>query len=467
VTTELWRLGLVAAGRAIAGGEVTPTQVVEAVLERIGAVEPTLNAFVVVDREGALEQAAELTAESRTGDSRGPLHGVPVAIKDIFDVAGLPTRRGSAAFADAPPATRDADVVGLLRRAGAVIVGKTTTHELACGVYTEGTSNPWGPSRCCGGSSGGSAAAVAAGGAMGATGSDTGGSIRIPASLCGLVGIKPTFDLVSKRGVAALAWSLDHVGPLTRSVEDAAVMLDVMAGGAVGPITQVDLSGLTIGIPREPVFTLAEPAVTAAFEHSCAVLAGAGAHLVDVAIPELADALTVEFAIVMAEGASYYERELRHQGERIGPAIRTLFHAGSVLPAVSYLRAQRLRGLICEAIARALGSVDVLCTPTVLVQAYRPDQEELLIDGVAAPIIELTVGTTAPFNLSGLPAISVPMGLSGEGLPLGLQLVAGAFEDARLLGVAHAFESLLSPPVPVAGDLVAVRSSSDERSKQR
>ena len=220
-----WELSLVEAANLIAAGELAPSELVASALERLEAVEPLLHAFVSVDAEGALHEA-----RAQDGRRGGALRGIPIAIKDIFDVAGLPTGNGSGAYADAAPAAEDATAVARLRAAGAVLVGKTVTHVLACGVYTPPTRNPWDLDRSPGGSSGGSAAAVAAGAVMGATGSDTGGSIRIPAAHCGLVGVKPTYGRVSRAGALALSWSLDHVGPLARTVEDAALLLSVLAG---------------------------------------------------------------------------------------------------------------------------------------------------------------------------------------------------------------------------------------------
>jgi aspartyl-tRNA(Asn)/glutamyl-tRNA(Gln) amidotransferase subunit A len=363
-----WQWGAVDAAAAVRSGSATPRELLESVLSRIDAVEQDIRAFVEVDRDGAARQAEELTHEASEGSFRGPLHGVPVAIKDIFDVAGLPTRCGSELFADAAPATADAAVVARLREAGAILVGKTATHELACGVYTEPVRNPWDLSRCCGGSSGGSGAAVAAGEAMAATGSDTGGSIRIPAAVCGIVGIKPTYDLVSRSGVAALSWTLDHIGPLARSVDDAALVLEAMIGPGDGnresvwPIPGRDLATTVIGIPQDAVLARVHPSVRLAFDATCDLLADAGSKLVDVSVPELEETLAIEFAIVMAEAASYYGRELRGKSTLIGEGIRVLFQSGAVLPSEDYLKAQRLRSALCRALAPSRRTAST-CSP--------------------------------------------------------------------------------------------------------
>ena len=277
---------------------------------------------------------------------------MPVAIKDIFDIEGHRTGCGSPLYADDPVAEADADAVARLRSAGAVLVGKTATHELACGVYTQGTRNPWDLRRSCGGSSGGSGAAVAAGLAMAATGSDTGGSIRIPAAVCGVVGIKPTYGVVSRRGVAALAWSLDHVGPIARSVDDAAAVFEVLVDPDARPRladapdpADARSQGAVLGIPTDAVLSRVLPSVRAAFEEACAVLVDAGARLEEVSIPELEETLPLEFAIVAAEAASYHAERLRTSAALIGPEIRPLFQAGAILPAGDYLLAQRLRSV--------------------------------------------------------------------------------------------------------------------------
>ena len=461
---EPWQWGVVEAAAAVRNGAVAPSELVESVLRRIEAVEPDLHAFTHVDRAGAEAQAEALTREAADGAWRGPLHGVPVAIKDIFDVAGLPTRCGSRLFDDAPPAAVDAEAVARLRSAGAVVVGKTATHELACGVYTEPARNPWDLERCCGGSSGGSAAAVAAGAAAAATGSDTGGSIRIPAALCGIVGVKPTYGLVSRRGVAALSWSLDHVGPLARSVEDAAAVLEAMAGVELRPLPDLDLAAVRLGVPDTPVLTRVQPEVRARFEEACAALAAAGAAVVDVPLPELEETLPVEFAIVMAEAASYHARAVRERSELIGAGIRELLRSGALLPAEDYLAAQRLRAAIRAAVARAFADheLDALLTPTLPLPAYAPTDERVVIEGVEEPVIEAAVRTTAPFNLTGLPVVSVPSGLAGGRLPVALQLVGRPRGERRLLALARAYERLRETP-----DLDAARPVGRETLRPR
>jgi aspartyl-tRNA(Asn)/glutamyl-tRNA(Gln) amidotransferase subunit A len=450
-----WELGLVEAAGLIAAGDLAPSELVASALERLDAVEPLLHAFVSVDHEGAMREA-----RAQDGGHPGPLRGIPIAIKDIFDVAGLPTGNGSRAYADAAPAVEDATAVAQLRAAGAVLVGKTRTHVLACGVYTPPTRNPWDLDRSPGGSSGGSAAAVAAGTTMGAIGSDTGGSIRIPASHCGLVGIKATYGRVSRAGALALAWSLDHVGPLARTVEDAALVLSVLAGPDPRDATTLacpplpdplvvngDVRGLRVGVLRGKPFAPFDADMAAALDAAVAALEGEGASAVDVAIPELERTLPPEFAIVAAEAASYHEARLREDPDSIEDEVRTLFETGLLLPSSAYLRAQRARRLMQRAVADAFEThrLDALVAPTVPAAAQRCDQEEYELDGVAEGVQAALVRTTAPFNLTGLPAVAVPTGVSASGFPGSVQIVGAPFDEATALRLACAVERAAGP----------------------
>jgi len=435
-----WELGLVEAAALIEAGELAPSELVTSVLERIDEVEPRIRAFVSVDAEGALSAA-------RTHDAKrgGPLRGIPLAIKDIFDVEGFPTGCGCDAYADARPAVADAAAVARLRAAGAVIVGKTTTHELACGVYTPPTRNPWDLERSAGGSSGGSGAAVAAGAALGAIGSDTGGSIRIPASHCGIVGVKPTYDLVSRDGALALSWTLDHVGPLARSVGDAALLLSVLAGQGLSADGEV--GGLRVGVLRDAPFAPVEPDVEAALEDALAALAAAGVSVEDVAVPAFERSLAAEFAIVAAEAASYHEARLSRAADRIGDGVRGLLELGLLLPSSVYLRAQRTRRALQLAVAAAFDEyrLDALVAPTVPAAAQRVEQLEYELGGASEPVIEALVRTTAPFNLVSMPTVAVPTGLGPGDLPGSVQIAARPFEEATALRLARAVERAVAP----------------------
>ncbi|HEY2218104.1 MAG TPA: amidase [Gaiellaceae bacterium] len=446
-----WELGLAEAARLIEAGELAPSELVSSVLERIDEVEPLLHAFVSVDGEGALR-----TARAQDSVPGGPLRGIPVAIKDIFDVAGFPTRCGSDAYADVPAASADAAAVARLRAAGAVVVGKTTTHELACGVYTPPTRNPWDLERSAGGSSGGSGAAVAAGAALGAIGSDTGGSIRIPASHCGIVGVKPTYDLISRAGALVLSWSLDHVGPLTRSVEDAVLLLSVLAGVQLS--SDGDVSGLRVGVLRDAPFSPFEPDVGTALDDAVAILAAAGVAVDDVAVPALDRSLSAEFAIVAAEAASYHEARLARAADRIGDGVRGLLEVGLLLPSSIYLRAQRTRRALQQSVADAFDEhrLDALVAPTVPAAAQRVEQLEYELGGAAEPVIEALVRTTAPFNLVSMPTVAVPTGIGAGGMPGSVQIAARPFEERTALRLARTIERA-APPLGRPRGLEAAR----------
>jgi aspartyl-tRNA(Asn)/glutamyl-tRNA(Gln) amidotransferase subunit A len=451
-----WTLGLVEAAALIAAGELAPSELVASVLGRLETVEPIVKAFVSVDAERALTEARE--QDDRPG---GPLRGIPVAIKDIFDVAGTPTRCNSAAFGGAAAAHTDAGAVARLRAAGAIVIGKTTTHELACGVYTPPTRNPWDLERSPGGSSGGSAAALAAGAALGAIGSDTGGSIRIPAAQCGLVGVKPTYGRVSRAGALALSWSLDHVGPLARSVADAALLLSILAGADEADPTTFghpvlpepllrqhdDVGGLRVGVLRDPPFSPLATEAASALETAISMLVDAGVTVEETSIPVLEHTLAAEFAIVVAEAASYHEVRLARAPELIGDAVRGLLETGLLLPASVYLRAQRTRRAIQQAIIDSFAAqrLDALLAPTVPDLPQRWDQEEYEFDGVTEGVTDALVRTTAPFNLAGLPAVAVPTGLGASGLPGSVQIVARPFDELTALRLAQALERRVGP----------------------
>jgi aspartyl-tRNA(Asn)/glutamyl-tRNA(Gln) amidotransferase subunit A len=465
-----WSLDLVEAAGLIAANELAPSELVASALERLDTVEPLLHAFVSVDPEGALREARE--QDERPG---GPLRGIPFAVKDIFDLAGVPTGCGSAAFAGVAPAGEDASAVARLRAAGAIVIGKTTTHELACGVYTPPTRNPWDLERSAGGSSGGSGAAVAAGAAMGALGSDTGGSIRIPASHCGLVGIKPTYGRVSRTGALTLSWSLDHVGPLARTVDDAALLLSALAGPdprdptTLGrpplpvPLLRADdeVGSLRVGVLRAAPFAPLEPDVESALDDAVAALGAEGVQIEETALPELERSLPAEFAIVAAEAASYHETRLARAGDLIGDDVRGLLETGLLLPASLYLRAQRTRRAIQQAVAAAFMAqrLDALLAPTVPAAAQRCDQLEYELGGAVEPVIEALVRTTAPFNLAGLPAVAVPIGLGSSGLPGSVQLVARPFDEQTALRLARAIERRAARPGAPRGLALALATA--------
>ena len=425
---------------------ISPVELTERALVLIAARDPELNAFQLVLDDRAREAARSAEREIGSGRYRGPLHGVPIAIKDLLDMAGTPTSAGSN-FHAGRPAARDSRVVARLREAGAILVGKTRLAEFA---YSPGsnnghfgpTRNPHDPTRDTGGSSSGSGAAVAAGMVFGALGSDTGGSIRIPASLCGIVGIKPTFGRVSLTGATPLAWSLDHVGPMTRTVRDAALMLSVLAGAdAADPRTrdvpvpdwtatlEAGVRGMRIGVPDrdgdpEPIASL--PSFHA-WNTSLMKLEAAGAMRVTVDLRGMADLRVVNGALLAMEAAAYHRPMLRARAADYGEFARLRLLAAHAYAPGAYLRAQQARAIARAGFERALDGVDLLSTPTM------PGGAPAL--GVPAP-----TRFTAPFNLLGWPAISVPIGLTAGALPLGLQLVGPPWAEAQVLRAARAVE---------------------------
>ncbi|WP_206667419.1 amidase [Muricoccus nepalensis] len=447
--TPLHRLGAAGIARAYREGTLTPPRLLRHLLDRIERLEPRVHAFVRLDAEAAMEAAEAAAAELARGRDRGPLHGVPVGIKDIIDVAGLPTTCHSRILLD-NVATADAAVVARLRGAGAIILGKLATHEFALGgpafdLPFPPARNPWNTDHHPGGSSSGSGAGLAAGFFPLALGTDTGGSVRNPASQCGIVGLKPTYGLVSRRGVFPLAFTLDHVGPMARSAEDAALLLDAIAGhdardpgSAPAPPPRRPgggIAGLRVGFVRHFHETdmPADPEVASALERAAAVLEGEGAVLRDVTLPSLTAFSAINRAILHAEAYAIHAPWLRERPGDYAQLTRASLLTGAFLSADDLLRAQRARGEMIEAVDCALSEVDVLMTASSMDPAARIDD---------APAVARTYPRQArtPFNVTGHPALAMMAGLSTGGLPLSVQFVAGYFEEARLLHLAAVYE---------------------------
>jgi aspartyl-tRNA(Asn)/glutamyl-tRNA(Gln) amidotransferase subunit A len=436
-------------GRRFRRKEISPVEVVSTLLVRIERLEPKLHCFVTVTKERALAEARAAEATFARGQSASPLLGVPVAYKDIYDTRGILTTAGSALFADRVPGA-DATCVTKLQEAGCVMMGKLITHEFAMGIQFPGhrypaATNPWNVDRMPGGSSSGSGAGLAAGLFAGATGSDTGGSIRGPAAFCGIVGIKPTYGRVSRAGVITLSWTLDHTGPMARTVEDCALMLQVLAGhdpadpaSSQAPVDDYvtglgrTIRGLRVGIPRAYFFDGIEPEVGAAFETSMRTLEKLGATVSEVVIPSI-DTAWAFMAIVLAEAFAYHERDLRERPQLYGDVLRERFQAGGLITAGEYVQAQRLRSRLRAEMSEVLKTVDVLATPTMtgpatpFARAFDPN-------------FGFPKSNMAPFNFTGLPALALPGGFSSSGLPLSLQIAGRAFEEATVLRVGHAYE---------------------------
>jgi aspartyl-tRNA(Asn)/glutamyl-tRNA(Gln) amidotransferase subunit A len=425
------RLGLAEAARLIREGAASSGELVKAALARIGALDGRLGAFVTVLADRATAEAAARDLQRHRREPLGPLHGVPVAVKDLVDVAGTVTGAGSPKLAG-NLATRDAEVAARLRAAGAVVVGKTRTHEFAYGVLTPGTVNPWDETRIAGGSSGGSAAAVAAGLVPAAVGTDTAGSVRIPAACCGVVGFKPTLGRVPATGVWPLSWSCDHVGAIAGDVADAALLFAVMAGDpeAAGPA-----GAPRIGRLAAEALGAVDPAVTAAVDALCGRLEAAGASIDEVSLP-LAAARAAVAAMVLPEAAAAHAGLLAATGEDgYGSRVLAALRLGQSALAGEYLAGLRYRGRFAALVEGLLAGREALLLPTLPCVAPRTGQRTVTVAGVTGGVQETLTALPGPFNCSGSPVVSVPAGLV-DGLPVGVSLVGRIGGDHDLLRVA-------------------------------
>ena len=457
--------------------ELSSADIVEDLLARLDR-RRSLNAFITVTADVARAQAREADREIAAGRYRGPLHGIPVTLKDLIDTRGIRTTCGSRIRAEYVP-SEDATVTARLRAAGAVLLGKTALHEFAYGVTTNNphfgaTRNPWDPDRIPGGSSGGSGAAVAAGLGPLSIGTDTGGSIRIPASLCGVVGLKPTFGRVSRHRVFPLSWSLDHVGPLTRTVEDAAHVLQAIAGpDAQDPSTlghdlpdftealRRPVTGLRVGVVGDEYHREMTADVRASFREALRVLETLGVRLDDVAFPHSAEATIAQTAIIMSESASVHERWLRDRPQDYGAETLARLRRGQFFSATQYLRAQRARTLIGREVGDLLRRYAALVLPTTPCVAPLITQDTVEIGNHTRDVRGALTRMTRFANFTGLPAISVPCGTGAAGMPVGLQIVGRPMDEVTVLALAHAYEQAtpwhgLHPPEP-AGASAATR----------
>ncbi|MEV6677511.1 amidase [Streptomyces erythrochromogenes] len=448
-----YELTVAEAADAIRARRVSPVELVDSVLERIEQVQPRLGAYASVTADRARDAARRAEAEISGGGARGPLHAIPAGLKDLIDVAGTATS-ASSRVREGHRAPTDSTVAARLTAAGAVFVGKTHTHEFAYGLTTPQTANAWDRGRVAGGSSGGSAVAVAARAATFALGTDTGGSIRVPAALNGVVGLKPTYGLVPRHGVTALSWSLDHVGPITRTVEDAALVLDALAGHdprdpasvAAPPLDHrpgpgTDLTGLRVGVPVNYYFDHVDPHVEAAVRRAIARLAELGARLVDVEIPMTRYIRATHWGLMVPEASAYHERTLRSVPDLYSADVRVLLEAGELMTAGDYLRAQRARSLMRQAWLDMAATVDVIAAPTVPMTAVDAGRTSMTWgDGTVESVSDAYVRLSAPANVTGVPALTVPVGLDPQGLPIGMQLMGRPFDEATVLRAGHAYE---------------------------
>jgi aspartyl-tRNA(Asn)/glutamyl-tRNA(Gln) amidotransferase subunit A len=456
-TRDLTTLTLKQASELVRRKEVSPVELTEACLARIERHDRAINAFITVTREQARASAREMEAALRRGGRRGPLHGIPIALKDNIDTAGIKTTAASGVFKDRVP-TEDADVVTRLKKAGAVLLGKLNLHEFALGgtsavTYFGPVHNPWAFDRVAGGSSGGSAAAIAADLCLGTLGTDTGGSIRIPASLCGIVGFKPTYGRVSNRGVVPMAWTLDHVGPMCKTVEDAALMLAAIAGyDRLDPVS-VDASvpdyvvaigaptsKLRVGVARLPFFDGLNPEVAKAVEAAIAVIRKLTARLIDVEVPSAGNIVDLWNSEIYA----YHQPWITKTPELYQEATRNLIQGAGKTSSVTYANARRQVDVVRREIKKVFATVDLLITPTQrgVAQPIAPAQPGAAAGrgGVPPPGGAGGLINTAAFDVYGLPTISVPCGFNQDGLPIGLQISGNHFAESTVLALAHAYE---------------------------
>ena len=436
--------------QALRSRDVTAEAVTNQCLAVIAERNASLNAFVTVLADTALEEARRADREIAAGRYRGPLHGVPISLKDLIDVKGTPTtaasrvREGHVAGADAPVVTR-------LREAGAVIIGKTNLHEFALGTTNEDSAfgparHPLDPARSPGGSSGGSAASVLAEMAYASIGTDTGGSIRIPAAACGLVGLKPTLGEIPAAGIVPLSSTLDHVGPLCRSVEDAGIVYDVLRDAAPGgERTSRGVEGLRLGVLRGYFTAVLDPQVTSAFELACTRLRDAGVTLQDVDVLHAGDIAPIYVHIALSEAAAYHAKTLESHGDRYTPNVRLRLEMGRYILAEDYVRALRGREVLLREVDAALAGCEALLLPSVPIPAHKIGISSVRIGGADEPIRNVTLRLTQLFNVTGHPAVTVPCGSTPEGLPIGAQLAGRRSGTSELLDLAGALEPHLGP----------------------
>ena len=453
-------LTIVEAARQIAAGERSPVDVTEAALERIAAVNPMLNAYITVCGDSARAEAREAERKVRAGDRLGPLHGIPIALKDNLYTRGIRTTAGSKILADFVP-DEDATVTARLAAAGATMVGKTNMHEFAWGGTTDnphyGTCrNPWNPARFPAGSSGGSGVAVAARTCLGAIGTDTGGSIRLPSSVNGVVGIRPTLGRVSNHNVIPLAWTMDTVSPMTRTVEDCALMFGVVAGHdpldpySVATPTADYLGGLAagvrgirIGLIKDYSLAHVQPAVGDAIRSALEIFRGLGAEIVEIPVASIEGNISAQLTIESCEPSTYHQRWLRTRPEDYGADVRALLEMGEMYLATHYLQAQRYRTVLRNEFLAAFGRVDVFVTPTLPFTATPCGATTVVIEGGREEdMLSAIMQFTGVPSLTGLPALSLPVGFDPDGLPIGMQVIGRPFDEETLFRFGHAYQGV-------------------------
>ena len=452
---ELCYLSIREASQLLRRRKISTVELLNAVLERIDRLNPELNAFITIAAERALADAQRAQREIARGKNRGPLHGIPLLIKDNIETQGIRTTAGSKILAHFIP-ERDADVVSALREAGAVIVGKTNLHEFAYGITNENphygaARNPWDTTRVSGGSSGGSAAALASGLGFGSVGTDTGGSIRIPSALCGIVGLKPTFGRVSTRGVIPLSVSLDHVGPLARSVDDVSLLLAAISSKE-HPFSAPSASNragksrrrwITLGWPRNFFFDRVDDEVLQAIEVAVKLFEKRGAQVKQISLSHIADSADAGTQIALAEALNFHQSAGFYpaRAAEYGTDVRARLEQGANIRAADYLHALDSRARIAAEFDAALAEVDAIVAPSAPIAAPHIGETVVRIRGEEETVRSALVRVSRPANFTGHPAISLPCGFTSEGMPIGLQLIASHWNESNLLEIANHYES--------------------------
>lgn len=444
-------------GAHIESRTISPVDVAQAFLNRIDVLEPTLNAFISRVDEHALKVAHDVEKDISRGHYRGAWHGIPVGLKDLFWTKGIRTTSGSQIDRDFVP-QEDAAVFNRLVKAGAYCIGKLHMTEYAFDGtslnYHYGTAhNPWDTTRMAGGSSSGSGVAVASGQVPIALGTDTGGSVRVPASLCGITGFKPTFGLISRYGVTPLSWSMDHVGPLTKTVHDAAIAINVMAGydnrdpysvrrASIDYLSGLDngMKGVRVGVPREFIWDMLDPEVDQAFRTSLSQMESLGAVIEYLSVPALQLVNASGSVVQTAEAATIHRSHVLKQGHLLDPVIRRRIESGMFISAEAYLHAQQVRTKLRNELLTVMDQVDLIATPTTSIVAPYIDQEQVIIKGQSVSVREALLRITRVFSTVGFPAISVPCGFTKGKLPIGLQIVGKPLGEVLLLQAAHAYQ---------------------------
>jgi aspartyl-tRNA(Asn)/glutamyl-tRNA(Gln) amidotransferase subunit A len=430
-------------------GDLTAVALAQSVLDQVDRVGGPLNAFITVrPPEEVLGEARDADRRRRHGEGHGPLDGIPVAVKDNVATAGLRTTAGSSFLSRWVPQA-DAAAVARLKAAGAILVGKTNMYEWAHSATDNPhygvTPNPWDPARVTGGSSSGSASALAAEMCLGAVGTDSGGSIRIPAAFCGVVGLKPTFGSIPRDGVHPTSWSMDVVGPMARTVADTGLLFSVLSGADPQEAPAPDLAGMVIGVETSYFLRSMEPSTRDVFDAALESLTSRGARVESFELPILEASLAALLAIIFPESTSLHRARMQENLAGYGETVRRSLLAGLLYRAVDYVEAQRVRAIVTRQLTDVLDRVDVLVSPSMVLEAPEHGRREFVLDGQSYDALHTLIRCLIPFNLSGHPAVSVPYGYGPDGLPLGIQVAAAASQEATALRVAAALEEDFAP----------------------